>query len=273
MGDHFVLLVDRLLTESTLEAAIESRNRSIQSAISTEADNPKTDDSSKKVEFGDISSPRKIVECRICHDEDGDSNMETPCSCSGSLKYAHRRCVQRWCDEKGDTICEICHQQFKPAYTVPPPLFQFGRIPMHFRGNWEMSRRDINSPRIIAMVSSSDRNFLDPEFDDYSASSTRSLTCCRTVAVIFMILLILRHSLPLIISGRTEYSFPLLMLLLLRTVGIVLPIYVMVRAVTAIHQRRRRSQQVLPISSSDALSDGETERSEMQPSPHITRVN
>ena len=26
MGDHFVFLVDRLLTESTLEAAIESRN-------------------------------------------------------------------------------------------------------------------------------------------------------------------------------------------------------------------------------------------------------
>lgn len=170
-----------------------------------------------------------------------------------TLQYAHRRCVQRWCNEKGDTICEICHQvgcfrrvefnsfclviyvclyiylsiyviekivwfqQFKPGYTVPPPLFQFGRIPMHFRwfflflvvrffywidfevecrfhystlpictnrGNWEISRRDINSPRIIAMVSSSDRNFLDPEFDDYSASSTRSLTCCRIVAVI-----------------------------------------------------------------------------------------
>ncbi|KAF5945452.1 hypothetical protein HYC85_015680 [Camellia sinensis] len=30
MGDHFVLLVDRLLTESTLEAAIESLNLSRQ---------------------------------------------------------------------------------------------------------------------------------------------------------------------------------------------------------------------------------------------------
>lgn len=88
MGDHFVLLVDRLLTESTLEAAIESRNRAIQSAISAAEDNPKTDDSSKKVEFGDISTPRKLVECKICHDEDGDSNMETPCSCSGSLKVS-----------------------------------------------------------------------------------------------------------------------------------------------------------------------------------------
>jgi RING-variant domain len=26
------------------------------------------------------------------------------------LQYAHRACVQRWCDEKGDVICEICHE-------------------------------------------------------------------------------------------------------------------------------------------------------------------
>jgi hypothetical protein len=26
------------------------------------------------------------------------------------FQYAHRTCVQRWCDEKGDTICEICLQ-------------------------------------------------------------------------------------------------------------------------------------------------------------------
>lgn len=271
MGDHFVLLVDRLLTESTLEAAIESRNQAIRSAISL-VDKSKTDDSSsKKVDFGDVSSPTILVECRICHDEDGDSNMETPCSCSGTLKYAHRRCVQRWCNEKGDTMCEICHQQFKPGYTVPPPLFQFGRIPMHFRGNWEISRRDINSPRIVAMVST-DRNFLDPDFDDFSASNSGALTCCRSVAITFMILLILRHTLPLVLGGNHDYSFPLLMLLFLRTIGIVLPIYVMVRAVTVIHQRRRRrNQQVLPISTIDTSSAGETEHSEPQ---HVAiRVN
>ena len=84
MGDHFVLLVDRLLTESTLEAAIESRNRLMQAAASA-IDNVKTE-KSQKVEFADISTPRKLVECRICQDEDLDSNMETPCSCCGSLK-------------------------------------------------------------------------------------------------------------------------------------------------------------------------------------------
>ncbi|KAM3252534.1 putative E3 ubiquitin ligase SUD1 [Capsicum annuum] len=75
------------------------------------------------------SAPRKMEECRICHDADDDSNMEVPCSCRGTLKYAHRKCVQRWCNEKGDTICEICRQNFKPDYTAPVPLF--GRFPVN----------------------------------------------------------------------------------------------------------------------------------------------
>ncbi|KAL5098847.1 hypothetical protein RYX36_003174, partial [Vicia faba] len=70
-------------------------------------------------------SPNTLVQCRICHDEDEDLNMDTPCSCSGTLQYAHRICVQRWCNEKGDTTCEICQQQFK-GYTAPQaPLFHY----------------------------------------------------------------------------------------------------------------------------------------------------
>ncbi|KAH7516399.1 hypothetical protein FEM48_Zijuj10G0131300 [Ziziphus jujuba var. spinosa] len=258
MGDHFVLLVDRLLTESTLEAAIESKNRLIQSADPA-AGESKNNNSSQKMDFGNISFPRKLVECRICHDEEEDSNMETPCSCCGSLKYAHRRCVQRWCNEKGDTTCEICHQPFKSGYTAPPPLFRFGRIPMNFRGNWEISRRDINRPRIIAMVST-DRNFLDPDNDDHTALTTRS----------FMVLLILRHTLPLIISGNNDFSFPLLLLLFLRTAGVVLPVYIVVRAVTAI--QHRRTQQEVPVSSITSSDEETTEHLTLQPQPHIIHV-
>ncbi|KAK7846263.1 hypothetical protein CFP56_008189 [Quercus suber] len=237
MGDHFVLLVDRLITESTLEAAIESRNKSLQATSSVVIiDEKKIDHSSKKVDF---ASHGKVVECRICQDEDEDSNMETPCSCCGSLKYAHRRCVQRWCNEKGDTM-----------------------------GNWEIYRRDSNSPRVIAMVSAN-RSFLEPDYDEYSASTTRSLMCFRSVALIFMVLLILRHTLPLIISGGNGYSFPLSMLLFLRTAGIILPIYIMVRAVTFL-QRRRYQQE--PSISPIASSDDEIEDSTLQPQPHIIRV-
>lgn len=81
MGDHFVLLVDRLLTESTLEAALESR---LKQAIPITIDETMTDYSYKDDEAS--LSPRKMVECRICQDEDVDLKMESPCSCSGSLK-------------------------------------------------------------------------------------------------------------------------------------------------------------------------------------------
>nr|DAD35500.1 TPA_asm: hypothetical protein HUJ06_006140 [Nelumbo nucifera] len=238
MGDHFVLLVDRLLTESTLEAAIESRNGSLQATASA-VEAMATQFSPSKMDISQVSSPRKLVECRICQDEDVDSNMETPCSCCGSLKYAHRRCIQRWCNEKGDTMCEICHQQFKPGYTAPPQLFRYGGIPMNFRGNWEISRRDLHNPRFITMVAT-DRSFLSPDYDEYSVSTSRSLICCRTVAIIFMVLLVLRHALPVIVSGTGEYSFTLLMMLLLRTAGILLPIYIMLRAVIAIQRRRQQ---------------------------------
>lgn len=85
MGDHFVFLVDRLLTESTLEAAIESRNPSypLSPAIDTMID------CSSHMDHPETPfTPRKMVECRICQDEDFDSNMETPCSCCGSLKVS-----------------------------------------------------------------------------------------------------------------------------------------------------------------------------------------
>ncbi|XP_042500931.1 uncharacterized protein LOC122078840 [Macadamia integrifolia] len=266
MGDHFVLLVDRLLTESTLEAAIQ-RNRSLQTSP-TVVEATIKEFSSHTMDFNHGSSPRKLVECRICQDEDEDSNMETPCSCCGSLKYAHRRCVQRWCNEKGDTMCEICHQQFKPGYTAPPKLFHYGGIPMNFRGNWEISRRDLHNPRFIAMVAT-ERNFLDPDYDEYSAATSRSLLCCRTVAIIFMVLLVLRHTLPIVASGAVEYSFPLLMLFILRAGGILLPIYIMVKAVMAI--KRRRQQQDLQMSITESAE--ENEQPNLQSQPHVIRIH
>ncbi|KAH1098048.1 hypothetical protein J1N35_014969 [Gossypium stocksii] len=284
MGDHFVLLVNRLLTESTLEAAIGSRNRSLQATAST-VDDTKVFGSSTTV---DLSSPRKIVECRICQDEDEDSNMETPCSCCGSLEYAHRRCVQRWCYEKGNTTCEICHQQFKPGYTAPPPLFQIRHLPMNLRANWDIYRRELNDSRFIAVVST------DRHYDEYSVSTTRSSIYYRTVAIVFMLLLILRHTLPVILTGSNEYTFQLftvsfvlvfedidrlpvyklalshvVQLLLLPIVGIILPIYLMVKAASAL--RHRRQQQEAP-NSLFTQSDEETEHSTMQAQPHIVNI-
>ncbi|CAL5399393.1 unnamed protein product [Camellia sinensis] len=202
MGDHFVLLVDRLLTESTLEAAIESLNLSKPTTTSGTED-IKIDISSRDIHSIDCSIPRKIIECRICQDEDEDSNMETPCSCYGSLKYVHRRCIQRWCNKKGDSVCEICHQPFKPDIVCGLNVF--------IKGNWEISRKDPNNPCFIAMVTT-EPNFVDPDYDEYAAFESRSLFCYHSIATIFMVLLILRHTLPILVNGAQDYSFPLFLI-------------------------------------------------------------
>lgn len=160
-------------------------------------------------------------------------------------------------------------QPFKPGYTAPPPLFRYGGIPMNFRGNWEISRRDLHDSQFIAMVAS-DRNPFEPDFDDYIVAPTsRSLICCRIVAIIFMILLVLRHALPIIINGPGEYSITLFTLLMLRTIGILLPIFIMVRAFTVI-QRRRQQQD--PRNISPATSDEENDLPERLPQPHFIHV-
>lgn len=87
MKDHFVLLVDRLLTESSLEAAIkESENRLHNNPTNSENEEMVTDVSSHRMDLSLESLPKKLAQCRICHDEDEESNMETPCACCGSLK-------------------------------------------------------------------------------------------------------------------------------------------------------------------------------------------
>lgn len=90
MGDHLALLVDRLLTESTLEATIKSRKQVL--------DLP-NDSESTVVPIVELSQKRKggrLVECRICQEEDEVSNMEIPCSCCGSMKvqskFGHEFC-------------------------------------------------------------------------------------------------------------------------------------------------------------------------------------
>ncbi|PSS35026.1 E3 ubiquitin-protein like [Actinidia chinensis var. chinensis] len=263
MGDYFVLPEDRLLTEFTFEAAVKSENGLQHSSPSPIEDRMNSDSDSTE------SSDRKLVSCRICHDEDEDSNMEMPCSCRGSLKYAHRKCVQRWCNEKGDITCEICHQQFKPGYIAPPCLFHYGGVPMNFRGNWEVSRRDLHNPQFIAMLT--DRSLLDTDLDDYSSLTSRSLICCRVVAIIFMVLLVLRHTLPIIISGAGDYPITLFTSLMLRTMGILLPVYIMVKASAAI-QRRRHQQEARNFSL--AASDEENDMlPQLQPQQHLIHVH
>ncbi|XP_058753763.1 uncharacterized protein LOC131626946 [Vicia villosa] len=178
-------------------------------------------------------SSNTLVQCRICHDEDLELNMDTPCSCSGTLQYAHRICVQRWCNEKGDTTCEICQQQFK-GYTPPPqaPLFRY-------RGNWEIPRIGFNNHQLIALFPAN-HEFLDFDFE-YSASSRRSRLFIRIVAIIFIVLLVLRHTLSIvfILDEFEETSLTVITLLMWGVTGIIVPVYIMVKAIQQLQNQNQ----------------------------------
>nr|CAB3464529.1 unnamed protein product [Digitaria exilis] len=134
-----------------------------------------------------------LVECRICQEDDDEAYMEVPCSCKGSLKYAHRKCIQRWCDEKGDTICEICLQ--------------------------------------------------------------------------LMVLLVLHDALSVLLDDQGAYTVAMLTLLMLRTAGTVIPVYIILVAVTELLHRRRQRQVM-----HDEISEPAGAAESTQPQQHVITI-
>ncbi|CAN8232918.1 unnamed protein product [Cochlearia groenlandica] len=200
MGDHLVLVVDDRLTSDSY-------------GIST-------------VKQTEDVCEIKLVQCRICHEEDEeDSSMDTPCSCSGTLKFAHRSCVQRWCNEKGDTVCEICRQQYKPGYTAPRQLFHYTGISTNFRNDWGIEGLDLRNPYFLTWDVADDHEL-------YSFHSPTSLICCRVIALVFIVLLFLRHSLPVFLGGFGDFSLTIFTIPLLRTLGILLVAYFFIKTLT-----------------------------------------
>mmetsp|Transcript_4924 Transcript_4924/g.7418 ORF Transcript_4924/g.7418 Transcript_4924/m.7418 type:complete len:105 (+) Transcript_4924:57-371(+) len=67
-----------------------------------------------------------MSECRLCLSEGGE--MIAPCKCTGSIKYVHYKCLQRWLQEKNrqrfrqvlsnsnskgtGLFCEICKFEY-----------------------------------------------------------------------------------------------------------------------------------------------------------------
>lgn len=74
MEDHLVLHVDRLVAPRAVET-VQGGERSASSFVKEE--NIVSEEDEPLIQ---------LVECRICQEEDQIKNLETPCSCSGSLK-------------------------------------------------------------------------------------------------------------------------------------------------------------------------------------------
>ncbi|XVF50123.1 hypothetical protein PTKIN_Ptkin04bG0069900 [Pterospermum kingtungense] len=249
MGDHLVLCVDRLATPESLQPMQEAEAAGSSGEGSSQVAEPSSCAIDvKEVEEHcscDEEEPLiQTVECRICQEEDNIKNLETPCSCSGSLKFAHRKCVQRWCDEKGDITCEICHQPYQPGYTAPPPPLQSEDATIDISEGWTISGAplDLRDPRILAMAAA-ERHLLEADYDEYADTNASGAAFCRSAALILMALLLLRHALYLTNGNEDEddaYTF--FSLFLLRAAGFLLPCYIMAWAISILQQRRQRQE-------------------------------
>ncbi|KAG6584464.1 E3 ubiquitin-protein ligase MARCHF2, partial [Cucurbita argyrosperma subsp. sororia] len=215
------------------------------------------------------------VECRICQEEDSIKNLEIPCACSGSLKYAHRKCVQRWCNEKGDINCEICHQNYQPGYTlpVPPPRSEDTTIDMS--EGWPVSENalDLHDPRLLAMAAA-ERHFLEAEYDEYADASANGTAFCRSAALILLALLLLRHALYLTNGDGEDDAYTFFSLLLLRAVGFLLPCYIMAWAISIL-QRRRQRQEAAALAATEVAfmlqaAQGQSLQFTIAPGPVVT---
>ncbi|KAG6759953.1 hypothetical protein POTOM_036450 [Populus tomentosa] len=237
MSDHVVLDVDQLIRPASTAPAEES-----DKAIVKEADvGPSCSRANEGSDDGISGEEEPLIqgaECRICQEEDSVSNLENPCACSGSLKYAHRKCVQHWCNEKGDITCEICHQPYQPGYTAPPHPPHSEDTAIDIGGGWTISgtQLDLRDPRLLA-IAEAERHFLEAEYDDYAASNASGAAFCRSVALILMALLLLRHALTATDSDGEDDVSTFFSLFLLRAAGFLLPCYIMAWAISILQRR------------------------------------
>ncbi|KAJ7956400.1 RING/FYVE/PHD zinc finger superfamily protein [Quillaja saponaria] len=247
MSDHLVLCVDRMITSESLESlqAKEDAGSSKQGSSSQISDPPTCAIDVNEVEERDASEEEpllQLVECRICQEEDNIKNLEVPCACSGSLKFAHRKCVQRWCNEKGDITCEICHQHYHPGYTAPQPLHSEDTA-IDVSEGWTISGTplDLRDPRLLA-IAAAERHLLEAEYDDYADNNASGAAFCRSAALILMALLLLRHALSLTNADGEEDASTYFSLFLLRAAGFLLPCYIMAWAISILQRRRQRQE-------------------------------
>ncbi|XP_030488502.2 uncharacterized protein LOC115705299 [Cannabis sativa] len=190
----------------------------------------------------DLKSSYVISHCRICHEEEfeNSSTLEAPCACSGTVKFAHRDCIQRWCNEKGNTTCEICLHNYKPGYTAPPKISPLIEAAVTIRDSLQIPRREEERGR---RGGSSVGVRAENDHSQCTSAADRSASCCRRLALLFTMILLVRHLFAILNGGLEEYPFTLVTIIILRTSGIVLPMFVLVRTITAVQNSIKRHYQ------------------------------
>ncbi|XP_058188385.1 uncharacterized protein LOC131305382 [Rhododendron vialii] len=194
-------------------------------------------------------SSATVASCRICHgDEEEESqesckSLEVPCACSGTLMFAHRDCIQRWCNQKGNTTCEICLQKFEPGYTTPPRKSQLIDSIVTIRGSLEVLRREqeLQHPGLVPTVEAEGRMLETNNSSEGSSAPDWSAIWCRSLVLVLTFLLLARHLLLVLSTvGMKDFPFTFVTLIVLRAGEILLTVYLLVWVMMAIRNNIKR---------------------------------
>ncbi|KAL3641537.1 hypothetical protein CASFOL_012352 [Castilleja foliolosa] len=259
MVDEFMVCVDRIIataagfqqesSSSSANSVVREREGELESVRVSVVSQNGVENVTKDGIFNDegcsftgVKGKGSVRECRICQEEDEEKDMEAPCACNGTLKFAHRKCIQRWCNKKGNITCEICNQIFSPNYSSPPPRSNGDVMTIDIRQAWGQ-HIDLRDPRFLAFAAA-ERQYLQAEYDDYALANSGTLTCFRTVALILMVLLLIRQTLMLTrdfgMLRESSVFFHQYQIFILQLAGFLLPCYVLARSWYIIQFRRRR---------------------------------
>lgn len=90
--------------------------------------------------------------CRICHEGDqSDNQLITPCHCTGSVSYLHRKCLEHWLETAKMTSCELCGYQFHIVMRTKP-FRQWLCNPLEWRGHHNLGADVFIMAIVSAMV-------------------------------------------------------------------------------------------------------------------------
>ncbi|OMO61874.1 Zinc finger, RING-CH-type [Corchorus olitorius] len=176
-------------------------------------------------EFG-----QKFAECRICHDLDFITMLEAPCACKGTLKFAHRRCIQLWCNAKGNIVCEICRQRYESGYKVPLILFgsrsQVGNNMDNRQGlTLPGIPRELQTHQAADRIASEEEHPWEDECDDNNGDNEYSLLLTWPKALLmFLSIVLLKHVAILMHQSRDISNEDSISTYL--SLGVLIPCYI-----------------------------------------------
>ncbi|WZZ83415.1 hypothetical protein YC2023_103987 [Brassica napus] len=163
MSEHMVVYVDRLM-QPVPSTPVESETPEPFCIM---------EDNAVDIYEGEAEEDPLVWwgECRICQEESAIKNLESPCSCNGSLK------------------------PYQAGYTSPPPPPQSDETTIDIGGGWTISGLDLDDPNLLA-IAEAERQILELEYDDYTEPDTTLAAFFRISALILMTLL-LRYALTI----------------------------------------------------------------------------